>query len=118
MTKAGPALLWRVGYHANPLGFTPRELYNFSHRFDDIQHRFRTLYLADLPETCLREVLADFRPNLGAKLRHIERYGPEAAEDFALEPVTASWRRQHVLVHALLSLDGPMIELTDGAVRE
>ncbi|WP_241178697.1 RES domain-containing protein [Mycobacterium sp. P7213] len=96
MTRAGSELLlWRVGYHASPLGFTPRELYSFSHRFDDIHHRFRTLYLADLPETCLREVLADLRPNLGAKLRHIARYGPEAAEDFASEPVTASWRRQN-----------------------
>lgn len=28
--------LWRVGYYADPLGFTPLELYQFSHRFDDI----------------------------------------------------------------------------------
>jgi hypothetical protein len=65
--------LWRVGYYADPLGFTPLELYHFSHRFDDIYHRFRTLYCADLAETCLREVLADFRPNLGALRCHIER---------------------------------------------
>jgi hypothetical protein len=58
--------LWRVGYHADPLGFTPLELYQFSHRFDDVHRRFRTLYCADSAETCLREVLADFRPNLGA----------------------------------------------------
>jgi len=56
--------------------------------------------------------------NLSAKLRHIERYGPEAAEDFASAPVTASWRRQHVLVPALLRIDGPIIDLTDGAVRQ
>ena len=55
--------LWRVGYYADPLGYTPLELYQFSHRFDDIYRRFRTLYCADLAETCLREVLADFRPN-------------------------------------------------------
>ncbi|GFG48998.1 hypothetical protein CQY20_27625 [Mycolicibacterium agri] len=119
MSKVGSEfLLWRVGYHASPLEFTPLELYSFSHRFDDIRHRFRTLYLADLPETCLREVLADLRPNLDAKLRHIERYGPEAAEDFASEPVTASWRRQNVLVPALLRIQGPMIDLTDVAVRQ
>jgi hypothetical protein len=86
--------LWRVGYHADPLGFTPGELYEFSHRFDDIHRRFRTLYCAELPETCLREVLADFRPNLGALRRHVERYGPEAAQDFTPEPVTAQWRSQ------------------------
>lgn len=27
----GPAL-WRVGYHADPLGFAPLELYDFNHR--------------------------------------------------------------------------------------
>lgn len=60
MSNVGSEIpLWRVGYHATPLEFTPLELYSFSHRFDDIHHRFRTLYLADLPETCLREVLAD-----------------------------------------------------------
>jgi hypothetical protein len=110
--------LWRVGYHADPLGFTPRELYEFSHRFDDIHRRFRTLYCAELAETCLREVLADFRPNLGALRRHIERYGPEAAQDFTKQPVTAQWRRQHVLIAASLRLDGPLIDLTDVPTRQ
>jgi RES domain len=114
---AGPPL-WRVGYHLDPLGFTPHELYGFNHRFDDIQRRFRTLYLAELPETCLREVLADFRPNLAARQRHIQRYGPDAAEDFADMPVTAKWRVQHVLVAAMLHLDGPMIDLDDVATRQ
>jgi hypothetical protein len=110
--------LWRVGYHADPLGFTPLELYEFSHRFDDIYGRFRTLYCAELPETCLREVLADFRPNLGALRRHVERYGPEAAQDFTPEPVTAQWRVQHVLVPVVLRLDGPLIDLTDVPTRQ
>ena len=110
--------LWCVGYHLDPLGFTPRELYGFNHRFDDIHRRFRTLYFADLPETCLREVLADFRPNLGARQRHIERYGPDAAQDFADMPVTAQWRVQHVLVAAVVRLDGPAIDLTDVAIRQ
>jgi hypothetical protein len=100
------------------LGFTPLELYEFSHRFDDIHHRFRTLYCAELPETCLREVLADFRPNLGAQSRHVERYGPEAAEDFAPEPVTARWREQHVLVPVVLRLDGALIDLTEVPTRQ
>jgi hypothetical protein len=117
-TSEDGLLLWRVGYHADPLGFTPRELYEFSHRFDDIQHRFRTLYCAELAETCLREVLADFRPNLGALRRHVERYGPDAAQDFTEQPVTAQWRRQHVLVAARLRLDGPLIDLTDVSTRQ
>jgi hypothetical protein len=110
--------LWRVGYYADPLGFTPLELYQFSHRFDDIHRRFRTLYCADLAETCLREVLADFRPNLGALRRHVQRYGPEAAQDFTEKPVTAQWRTQHVLVPTILKLDGPLIDLTDVPTRQ
>jgi len=111
-------VLWRVGYHADPLGFTPGELYEFSHRFDDIHRRFRTLYCAELPETCLREVLADFRPNLGALRRHVERYGPEAAHDFTPEAVTAQWRSQHVLVAVALALDGPLVNLGDVPTRQ
>jgi hypothetical protein len=110
--------LWRVGYHAAPLEFTPWELYGFSHRFDDIEQRFRTLYLAELDETCLREVLADFRPNLKARQRHIERCGPEAIADFVTEPITAKWRRENVLVPATLELDGPVVDLIDAETRQ
>jgi hypothetical protein len=110
--------LWRVGYHADPLGYTPWELYQFNHRFDDTHHRFRTLYCAQSPQTCLREVLADFRPNLGAMRRHVERYGPEAAQDFASEPVTARWRAQHVLIPVVLRLDGRLVDLTDLPTRQ
>lgn len=110
--------LWRVGYHGSPLDFTPWELYGFSHRFDDIEKRFRTLYLAELEVTCLREVLADFRPNLAARRRHIERYGPQAAADLVTEPVTAQWRRQNVLVPATLQLDGPVVDLIDAGTRQ
>lgn len=110
--------LWRVGYYADPLGFTPLELYQFSHRFDDFRRCFRTIYCAESPETCLREVLADFRPNLAARCRHVERYGPEAAEDFTPQPVTARWRAQHVLVPVVPRLDGPLIDLTDVPTRQ
>ena len=119
MTAAPPGLgtYWRIGYHAGPTGYTPWELYAFNHRFDDRSRRFRTLYVAELPETCLREVLADYRPNLVAQQRHIERFGPEAAEDFAPNPITAQWRRQHVLVSVDLHLDGPLLDLIDLATR-
>jgi hypothetical protein len=88
-----------------------------SYRFDDIHKRFRTLYLAEFDVMCLREVLADFRPNLPARRRHIERYGPEAADDFVTAPVTAKWRREHVLVPATLERDGPVIDLIDAETR-
>ena len=109
--------LWRVGYHTDPLAFPPWEIYEFSRRFDDPDGRFRTLYCAERPETCLREVLADFRPNLAAMARHVERFGPAAADDFVAQPVTARWRTQHVLAPVELVLDGPCIDLTDAVVR-
>lgn len=117
-TEAGP--LWRVGYHATPLEFTPLDMYAFNHRFDDIAelHRFRTMYFADFQETCLREVLTDFRPNLAARQRHIERYGPEAADDIPTESVTAKWRRENVLASAILELHGELVDLFDPATRQ
>lgn len=75
------------------------------------------MYFAELPETALREVLADLRPNRAAQVRHVERYGPEAREDFVSEPVTAAWRSQHVLMSALLKLDGTLVDLTDLSTR-
>lgn len=115
---AGENFLWRVGYHASPLDFAPWHLYGFSHRFDDIEHRFRTLYLAESELTCLREVLADFRPNLAARHRHVERYGPAAAADFAVPAVTAKWRQENVLARAILELDGPVVDLTKARTRQ
>lgn len=117
-TIVGP--LWRVGYHAAPLAFTPLDIYAFNHRFDDTTElrRFRTMYFADVQETCLREVLADYRTNLSARQRHMERYGPEAAEDVPAEPVTAKWRQENVLVPATLELDGELVDLLDPATRQ
>lgn len=56
--------------------------------------------------------------NLGALRRHVERYGPEAAQDFTEKPITAQWRIQHVLVPTVLELDGPLIDLTDVPTRQ
>lgn len=109
--------LWRVGYHETPLDFAPRELYAFNHRFDDAAKRFRTLYVARWPETCLREMLADFRPNTVAIQRFIERYGPHAAADIPSEPVTAKWRQLNVLAPVTLDLCGHIVDLTDPSSR-
>jgi hypothetical protein len=109
--------LWRVGHAEDPLGYAPRELYAFNHRFDDLHRRFRTLYCAERPETCLREVLGDFRPSLAAVERHVARYGPQAAEDVPAAPITARWRRGHVLTPLALELDGALVDLTDVPTR-
>lgn len=116
-TASGRVPLWRVGYHRDPLGFLPWERCSFNHRFDDLARRFRTLYLAEFPETGLREVLADLRPNRAAQARYIEKYGPDAADDIPSEHVTAAWRSQHVLVPAQVELDGELVDLTDVQTR-
>lgn len=114
MTEA-PELgrVWRVGLAADPLGFVPVERRSYNNRFDDLSKRFGTLYCALLAETALREVLADLRPNAAAIARYIKIHGPAAAADIPAAPVTARWRRRHVLAPALLQLDGSVLDLTD-----
>jgi len=108
---------WRVGHTGDPLGFVPLEICEYSHRFDDLRHRFRTVYVAELAETCLRETLADFRPKLSAIRRFQREMGDEAAQELAAQSITASWRREHVLAPLRLKLEGPIYDLTDLAQR-
>ncbi len=118
MSSGSPdRLCWRVGYQGDPLGFVPHELYVWNHRFDDRERSFRTIYVAELAETALREVLADFRPKLSAIQRFRELMGAEAELELAGQPISAAWRRQHVLAPVRLELHGPMCDLLDGARR-
>jgi len=117
VTDAPERAYWRVGYHADPAGFVPLELCTFNHRFDDAQQRFRSIYVAELAETALREVLADLRPKAAAIRRYVERFGPDAAGDVPALPVSASWRQQHALAQVRTVLDGPLIDLCDADVR-
>ena len=50
-------VLWRVGYHGDPFGFTVLEFYECGHRVDDIQRRFRCSVARSGGEV-LRAVLA------------------------------------------------------------
>lgn len=109
--------LWRVGHHGDPLAFTPFELCAWNHRFDDAQRRFRTVYCAERPETSLREVLADLRPQLEARRAFAKAFGAAALEDLPAAPVTARWREEHLLAPAEMLLYGELIDLTDPAVR-
>lgn len=108
-----PGRVWRVGFVADPLGFVPPERRAYNNRFDDIHRRFGTLYCALVPETALREVLADLRPNTPAIARYLKRFGRDAADDLPSAAVTAEWRRRHVLAPARMKLDGSVLDLTD-----
>ena len=91
--------VWRVGYIAAACEFTPRALCGWNHRFDDPKREYRTVYAADKKETCLREVLADLRPDTKT-LRDFEKlFGDDSAVADAGK-VTVAWRAKHVLVHA------------------
>ena len=106
-----------MGHRDDPLAFTPRELCEWNHRFDDVQRRFRTIYCAEDPRTSLREVLAEFRLNLTAVGAFLDAFGDAARADLAAYPVTASWRQQHVLAPAEAELDGPIVDLNEARVR-
>jgi len=91
-------ILWRVGHVSDPAGFPPRSGYEWSHRFDDRLRRWRTIYCAWTPETALREVLADLRPNAATLARFLRRYGPEALAELPSASITRAWRKRNVLV--------------------
>lgn len=118
MSAAGeplPGQVWRVGYHADPLGFVAFERTTYSHRFDDLHHRFRSVYCARDPRTALREVLADLRRNTAAVARFIAAHGPDAAHELPNAPISAAWRHKHVLASATIEADGPLLDLRDPA---
>lgn len=117
MTNGPTRKYWRVGYRLDPAGFVPMELCSWNHRYDDLLQRFRTMYIAEQDQTAIREVLADLRPNAEAIARYAERFGPAAVKDIPSQPVTQSWRRQHVLAQVHLDRDGPLLDLCDPDVR-
>lgn len=100
--------VWRVGYYKSPCDFTPHHLCAWNHRFDDPRREYRTIYAADKKETCLREVLADLRPNKKALADFAEVFGADPAMPDAGK-VTQAWRRKHVLARA-------DIEISSGAM--
>jgi RES domain len=108
--------VWRVGYHAEPLGFTPYSRCDWSHRFDDADRNFRSVYSATTQETALREVLADLRPKAKSIGLFLEIFGEDAEEELEPEQVTAAWRREHVLTPARVVHSG-VLDLSDPAVR-
>jgi len=113
--KLADQLLWRVGHIRDPLGFPPRDVHEWSHRFDDLHRRWRTVYCAWTAETALREVLADLRPNAGAIARFLDRLGPDAADELPPASVTRTWRERNVLAPVRIELldDATVLDLTD-----
>lgn len=109
--------LWRVAHYTDPLGFAPRERCSWGHRFDDVHRRYRTLYCASTPQTALREVLADLRPNAAAIAKHLKKYGAAAASSLPKVAITEKWRQDNVLIPCTMTYDGRLLDLTDTSDR-
>ena len=97
--------IWRLAHPRNPCQFVPRRYCSWNNRFDDPEKKYRTLYGARWAITCLRELLADLRPNAKAIAEFEEIFGAHAG--VGLIPagiVSRQWRRANVLVYATARL--------------
>jgi hypothetical protein len=109
--------LWRVAHYNDPLEFAPHDRCSWGHRFDDVHRRYRTLYCATTPETALREVLADLRPNAAVIAKHLKVYGAAATSSLPKAAITEKWRQDNVLVPCTMTYDGRLLDLTDANDR-
>ena len=108
--------VWRVGYFASPCDFTPHHLCGWNHRFDDPRREYRTIYAADKKETCLREVLADLRPDKKAVAEFKKLFGDDDSVECAGR-VTRVWREKHVLVQVKINItSGEMADIESGPI--
>jgi hypothetical protein len=80
----------------------PRPLCSWRHRWDDPERRYRTIYCAESELTCLREVLADLRPNAKAIAELKELFGDGTPALRGVGEVAAEWREAHLLCPALV----------------
>lgn len=105
--------MWRVGYVSSPLEYPPHP--SWANRFDDPGKRFRTLYCARDRLTSLREVLADFGPDLKT-LRVLLRLPGDVMP--AAGYVPWKWRKSNALAPARLDISqGELVRLDDLTVR-
>jgi hypothetical protein len=93
--------VWRLGHRDAPLDYVPRPLCSWRHRWDDPRREYRTIYCAESGLTCLREVLADLRPNAKAIAELRELFGEETPALRGVGEVAAEWRESHLLCPAL-----------------
>ncbi|MFL6197843.1 MAG: RES family NAD+ phosphorylase [Thermoanaerobaculia bacterium] len=64
-----------MGHISAPLDFVPRDHASWTHRFDDPERSYRTLYCAEQRETCFLEVFYSKRPDLTAIQEMADSYG-------------------------------------------
>jgi hypothetical protein len=114
--------VWRVGHVDAPLDYVPHEYCSWEHRFDDPQREYRTLYCAQHKVTCLREVLADLRPEskVRADFAEFQLAQGVAADELQVpsREITPQFRRSHALAPARVHRTGPMVDLDQPELLE
>jgi hypothetical protein len=114
--------VWRIGHHTAPLDYPPREYCAWNHRFDDPQQEYRTLYAAEHAITCMRELLADLRPDAKARADYAQfqarQEDPPEELHRPARTVTMEWRESHALARATVVRDGELWNLADAELRE
>ena len=111
-----------MGWHEAPAEFPPLDVDSWENRFDDPIRRYRTLYCTETALTCIREVLADLRPNAVARAEFAQwqlAQGVPTGE--LMEParrVTGKWREEHALVRVRLDHEGPLVDIDDVRLRD
>lgn len=107
--------VWRIGHVSAPLDWVPHKMCSGEHRFDDPRKQYRTLYCAEHRITCLREVLADLRPNAKARAGFEAFQREQGLEEGEIHrpagEVSVAWRERHVLAPAQVRREGPLVDL-------
>jgi hypothetical protein len=114
--------VWRIGHASAPLDFPPHAYCSWQNRFDDPRREYRTLYCAQDPLTCLREVLADLRPDTKTRadfeqFQLTQGVAPEEIHHPS-QDVTLAWRRENTLAPAVVERNGPLADLVDRDLLE
>lgn len=100
---SGIGQVWRLGHIGAPLDYIDRSYCSWKNRFDDPWQSFRTLYCADEQLTCIREVLADLRPNTAMIADYLAIFGE--TDSLMGNQVTAEFRRKKVIAPARITSD-------------
>ncbi|HEY6762854.1 MAG TPA: RES family NAD+ phosphorylase [Baekduia sp.] len=117
MSGSDPAV-WRLGHRDAPLAFVPLEHCGWEGRWDDPRRAYRTLYAARDVATCLREVLADLRPDTAMLAELRELFGRDAGLEAAAGTVPREFRDQRVVAAAYARADdGELVDIDAPAVR-
>jgi hypothetical protein len=98
--------VWRLGFRGSPYEFVPRRHCSWNQRFDDVDREYRTLYCAEKKLTCLREVLADLRPNTAAIDDFNTVFSTPGDGLVVAGVVSSAWRRSHVLAEGAVACEG------------